>query len=166
MLWAGMRATVISAFFLGGNMDGWVTFDLAVVKNAMPSDIDNLRRTWEESNPGKAARLEELTAEMRGLVRGACKAREGTVMDPDLSTIPINGFRHAMNLVVFHLGMEMGVQFAPAVFTLFTSANVWLRLVAAGTVNPVPAAAAESEAGGTPWYQTARCRRRREQGET
>lgn len=145
-------------------MDGWVTFDLAVVKNAMPSDMDKLHQTWVAENPGKAARLEELTAENRELLRGVCKARKGTVIDPDVNTIPINGFRHAMNLVVFDLGMEMGVEFAPAVFNLYTSANVWLRLVAAGTVNPVPSDAAESEAVGTPWYQTARCRRRGDEG--
>ncbi len=149
----------VSALFVGGNMDGWVTFDLAVVKNAMPIDMDKLHQTWVVENPGKAARLEELTVETREWLRGVCKARKGTLMDPDPLTIPINGFQHAMNLVVFNLGMEMGVQFAPAVFNLWTSANVWLRMVASGTVNPVPADDVESGAGGTPWYVSGRERK-------
>ena len=65
--------------------------------------------------------------------------------------VPTTGFRYALNYVLFNLGMEMGVQFAPEVYALTTRADIWLRMVQGGTINPVlPVGEASSPSYRTP----------------
>jgi hypothetical protein len=91
------------------------------------------------------------------------ETQEGIAMDEDLTMIPRTGYRHAFNLVVFNLGMEMGVQFAPEVYSLNMQANIWLRMVQTGKLRPVPR---EPTAAGTPCYhrRLQKCRRLSELG--
>ena len=70
-------------------------------------------------------------------------------MDPDLSKVPASGFRHALDMIIFNIGMEMGVQFAPEVYSLITQANVWLRMVQTGKIRAVDTIGD----GGTPRYE-------------
>jgi len=138
-------------------VSGWTELTVAKVEAGLPTDMGNLYRSWVEANPSKASRLAEIVAETLVLFREAVNTQRGVVMDEDPTMIPETGYRHAFNLVVFNLGMEMGVQFAPEVYSLFVQANIWLRMVQTGKMRPVEW---ETTVVGTPRYarREARCR--------
>ena len=144
-------------------MGWWTELTVAKVEAGLPTDMGNLYRSWVEGNPSKANRLAEIVAETVGSFRDAVETQEGIAMDEDLTMIPRTGYRHAFNLVVFNLGMEMGVQFAPEVYSLNMQANIWLRMVQTGKLRPVPL---EPTAAGTPCYhrRLQKCRRLSERG--
>ena len=131
-------------------MSGWTELTVETVLSGMPTDMGNLYRSWVEANPSKVNRLSELVAETVGSFREAVRTQPGAIMDDDPTLIPTTGHRHAFNLVVFNLGMEMGVQFAPEVYSLFVQANIWLRMVQTGKLRPV---AWDTTAAGTPLYR-------------
>jgi hypothetical protein len=133
-------------------VSAWTELTAAVVTNALPTDMANIYRSWVDANPAKAGRLAELVAEMRETFRQAVASNPQCELDANPNTVPTTGFRHALNSVVFNLGMEMGVQFAPEVYTLVTRADIWLRMVQNGGINPVDVMAG----GGTPSYRGSR----------
>ena len=136
-------------------VSGWTEFTVETVLNGMPTDMGNLYRSWVDANPSKTNRLTELVAETLGIFREAVSTQSRVVMDEDPAMIPVTGFRHALNLVVFNLGMEMGVQFAPEVYGLNVQANIWLRMVQAGSLRSLDATTV-----GSPRYGRAGRRRR------
>lgn len=133
-------------------MAAWTELTAAVVTNALPTDMRNLYASWVDANPAKASRLAELVAEMRATFRQAVASNSQCELDVDPNTVPTTGFRHALNGVIFNLGMEMGVQFAPEVYTLITRADIWLRMVQNGGIKPVGVMVG----GGTPSYRRRR----------
>ena len=128
-------------------MGAWTEFTVAVVTNAMPTDLGTLYASWVDAKPGKVNRLGELVAEVRNTFRKAVEANPANQLDEDPDTVPAPGFTHALNLVIFQLGMEMGAQFAPEVYGLNVQANIWLRMVQDGSI-PVDSTAGD----GTPSY--------------
>ena len=136
-------------------MSGWSQFTVETVKKGMPTEMDNLSRTWVDANPAKSNRLAEHVAETLASFRKAVRTQSWVIMDEDPDTIPATGIRHALNMVFFNLGMEMGVQFAPEVYGLNVQANIWLRMAEAGSLKTV-----EAEADGTPTYKSERHRER------
>ena len=128
-------------------MSGWTQLTVETVLNGMPTDMGNLYRSWVDANPSKSNRLAELVTETLGTFREAVSTQQLIVMNEDPAMIPMTGFRHALNLVVFNLGMEMGVQFAPEVYGLNVQANIWLRMVQDGSLKPL-----ESASAGSPRY--------------
>jgi hypothetical protein len=137
---------------MGLIMDGWTELTAAKVQASLPTDIGNLYQSWVEGNPSKAGRLAELAAETVEVFRKAVKTQKRVIMDEGAAMIPSTGYPHALNLVVFNLGMEMGVQFAPQVYSLFVQAHIWLRMVQAGTMRPVEWEEEEATAG-APSYE-------------
>ncbi len=127
----------------------WTELTVAVVENALPTDMATLYAAWLEANPGKAGRLAELVSEAVATFRQAVAADPLNQLDAATDTVPSTGFRHALNWVIFNLGMEMGVQFAPEVYQLTTRGDIWLRMVQAGTIKPVDTTAGD----GTPSYR-------------
>lgn len=136
-------------------MSGWTPLTSETVLNALPTDMGNLYRSWVDANPTKVERLGEIVTETVNIYREAVAVYPWYVMDPDLTKVPVSGFRHALDMVIFNLGMEMGVQFAPEVYSLVTQANVWLRMVQTGKIRAVDTIGD----GGTPRYK-AHCPRR------
>ena len=134
-------------------MSGWTELTVETVLNGMPTDMGNLYRSWVDANPSKVNRLAELVTETLGIFREAVSTQLWIVIDENPATIPVTGFRHALNLVVFNLGMEMGVQFSPEVYGLNVQANIWLRMVQEGSLKPV-----ETTSAGSPWYVSERHR--------
>ena len=129
-------------------MGVWTELTAAVVLNALPTDMATLYASWIDANAGKAGRLAELVAEVVGSFRQAVAVNPLNAVDEDPNTVPTTGFRHALNLVIFNLGMEMGTQFAPEVYGLNVQANIWLRMVQDGSI------LVDSAAGkGTPSYR-------------
>ena len=144
-------------------MSGWTELTVAKVEAGLPTDMEALYLVWVEGNPSKVNRLAEIVAETVLSFREAVNSQRGVVMDEDPTMIPATGYRHAFNLAVFNLGMEMGVQFAPEVYSLFVQANIWLRMVQTGKLRPLPW---EPTAAGTPCYhiRLQKCRRLSEMG--
>ena len=128
-------------------MGSWGKLTVDVVTNALPTDLGTLYRSWVDANPGKANRLSELVAEVLKAFRKAVEANPANQLDEDPNTVPAPGFTHAVNMVIFQLGMEMGAQFAPEVYGLNVQANIWLRMVEDGRI-PVDTTAGQ----GTPSY--------------
>lgn len=136
-------------------MSGWKELTVQTVLNALPTDMGNLYRSWADANPTKVNRLAEIVAETVTMYREAVAVYPRYVMDPDITMVPVSGFRHALDMVIFNLGMEMGVQFAPEVYSLITQANVWLRMVQTGRIRAVDTIGD----GGTPRFtQQSECR--------
>ena len=129
--------------------EAWTAFTVDVVRNAFPTDFGTLYSSWVDANPSKANRLTEVVAEILRTYRRAVEVNPANILDDDSDTVPSTGFRHALNTVIFNIGMEMGVQFAPEVYTLISRAEIWLRMVQNGGI-PVDTMAGK----GTPSYQT------------
>ena len=115
-------------------MNTWSVLTSEIVLENLPTDMTALYAQWVDVEPGRAARIGVLTEETVAVCRAAVAARYSGLLDPDETKVPTAGLRHLLNLVVFNLGMEMGVQFAPEVFTLFQRADTWLRGLEFGTV--------------------------------
>jgi len=114
--------------------NAWTRLTVAGIENAMPTDLARVYASWFDANPAKANRLTETVAEVLGTFRCSVEANPANELDPDPNTVPVTGFRHAQNMVIFNLGMEMGIQFAPEVFTLIARAEIWLRMVQNGGI--------------------------------
>ena len=132
-------------------MNTWTPFTLAVVTNALPTDLAAAYATWLTANPGKSGRLAELVAETMTMIRAGISANPANVLDLATNTVPTVSFRYALNMVIFNLGMEMGVAMSTEAYNLISQANLWLRMVQDGTV-PIPCD--EDVRGGTPSYKT------------
>ncbi len=131
-------------------MTTWTPFTLAVVMNALPSDLEQLRSNWVTAHPEKANRLAEIVEETRKAFRDAVKTNPLNIMDTALDTVPTIGFRHALNMAIYNLGMEMGAQMAADAGSVVTRAEIWLRMVENGGI-PIPCD--EELRGGTPSYR-------------
>ena len=105
---------------------------------AMPTDMATLHSAWVEANPEKATRKATLLFEVITRFRGAVAAGGRYQLDGETDTVPTLGYADAVELILFKLGMGMGVNFSPEVSEVMTRADVWLRMVASGTTNPVP----------------------------
>jgi hypothetical protein len=132
-------------------MDAWTDFSLAKVLEALPSDVKTFYASWVELYPDKSGRLEELIGETARLFRMSVASNPENVMDPDEAKIPVTGYQHALNTLLFNLMMETGAEMVPEVYTLMTRADIWLRLVQRGSVTPSPATGSLS--GGSPSYE-------------
>lgn len=131
----------------------WTPFTLSVVLNALPSDLEQLRANWVTAHPEKANRLAEIVVEIRNAFRDAVRTNPLNIVDSVPDTVPTIGFRHALNMAIYNLGMEMGAQMATDADNVVTRAEIWLRMVENGGI-PVPCD--EDLRGGTPCYWTPR----------
>lgn len=129
-------------------MDGWVDFTLDTVMEALPSDVKTFYAQWIQTHPEKSGRLEELVSETVSVFRAAVASNADNVLDPVESRIPVTGYRHALNYLIFNLGMESGAQLVPEAYTLMTRADIWLRMVQTRRLSSAPGDAA----GGSPSY--------------
>jgi hypothetical protein len=59
--------------------------------------------------------LEELIGETARLFRMSVASNPENVMDPDETKIPVTGYRHALNALLFNLMMETGAEMVPEV---------------------------------------------------
>ena len=110
-------------------MADWPVLTVTTILNVMPTDLKNMYASWIEGNADKVDRLSELVTESVAIFR---EVVDESLRDEDETTVPITGYRHAINMIIFNLGMEMGVEFASEVFSLFSQANTWLRMTERG----------------------------------
>ncbi len=130
-------------------MAAWTEFTLAVVEEALPTDVKGFYDAWVARDAGRAGRLGELVDETVSLFRQAVASNPANVLDPDETKIPVTGYRHALNMLVFNLAMETGAELVPEVYTLMMRADIWLRLVQRGQIQPDP----QNANRGTPSYE-------------
>ena len=128
--------------------DAWTDFSSGRVLEALPSDVRTHYQQWVTTYPDKAGRLEALAEQTRLLFRMAMASNPENWMHPDTNRVPVTGYQHALNMLLFNLMMETGAQLVPEVYTLMTRADIWLRMVQSGSVVPSP----KSGALGTPSY--------------
>ena len=128
-------------------MTTWTPFTLAVVTNALPTDVGQLYTNWITAHPEKANRLVEIVTETRQAIRDAVSTNPRNIIDPATDTVPTVGFRHGLNMVFFSLGMEMGAQMGPDAHSQMLRADLWLRMVQTGGI---PMAVDVGMRGGTP----------------
>ena len=133
-------------------MTTWTPFTTDVVENALPTALEQTYQTWITANPGKANRLSQLVDETRQTFRDAISTNPRNLIDSEMDTVPTVGFRHALNMVYFNLGMEMGATMGPDAHSQFLRADLWLRLVMTGAIPMMPVDA--DLRGGTPSYKT------------
>ena len=130
-------------------MTPWTPFTVAVVTNAMPSTLAVFYTAWVNAHPEKANRLAEIVDEERKQFRDAVSANPLNLLDTAVDTVPNVGLRHAINMAVYELGIEMGYSFDASAYDQVTRAQIWLRMVQNGTI-PIPC---DPELrGGTPSY--------------
>jgi hypothetical protein len=127
----------------------------ATISAAMPTDYAVSYAAWLDANPTKSGRLASIVAATVSAFRSVVKAQVGYDPDADVTTVPDQALHHAENLVFFKLGMEMGMAFEPQVYNLFNQANIWLRMVAGGSLK-----IDVGDVVGTPSYEApSRCER-------
>ncbi len=91
-----------------------------------------------------------------GFIRGGQAIREAVstnprnIIDTATDTVPTVGFRHALNMVFFSLGMEMGAQLGPDAHSQMLRADLWVRMAQTGG-GPMPWIS--GCAGGKPSYR-------------
>jgi hypothetical protein len=128
----------------------WTDFSTDRVLESLPSDVRAHYQHWLMTYPDKSGRLEALVEQTRQLFRMSVASNPENWMNPDTDRIPVTGYQHAMNILIFNLMMETGAQLVPEVYTLMTRADIWLRLVQRGSVTPSPRVGAM----GSPSYVT------------
>jgi len=131
-------------------MTTWTPFTVDVVKNALPSDMGQLYANWITAHPEKANRLAEIVDETRRTFRDAVSTNPRNLIDTETDTVPTVGFRHALNMLFFNLGMEMGAQLGPDAHSQYLRADLWLRMVQTGGIPFMPVDA--DQRGGTPSF--------------
>jgi hypothetical protein len=131
-------------------MTTWTPFTVDVVKNALPSDMGQLYANWITAHPEKANRLAEIVDETRRTFRDAVSTNPRNLIDTETDTVPTVGFRHALNMLFFNLGMEMGAQLGSDAHSQYLRADLWLRMVQTGGIPFMPVDA--DLRGGTPSF--------------
>jgi hypothetical protein len=110
----------------------WIEFTVEEVEAHLPTDLRALYDNWIASYPEKAHRLEELTSNTLREFRDALKSVATNRVDPRETYLPQSAIRHAENIVIFTLAMEMGVQLTTSANSARTSADVFLRQLPLG----------------------------------
>ena len=128
----------------------WVELTIETVLAHLPTDVKARYQAWIENNPGKENRLEEITANTLREFRDAIKSVPANSWHPDENFIPQSAVRHAENVIVFTLAMEMGLPITTAGTHAVTAANIYLRQIPYGRIKM----RAEGQAAeGTPSYK-------------
>ena len=131
-------------------MTTWTPFTVAVVTNALPTALAESYASWLAAHPEKANRLVEIVEEIRRAFRDAVSTNPQNLMDTETDTLPNVGFRHAMDLLIYTLGREVGADVGADAYSQAMRADVWLRMVQDGGI-PIPC---DPELrGGTPSYK-------------
>jgi hypothetical protein len=129
-------------------MSAWTELTLAVVEAAFPTDLAVVHADWLVANPDKAGRLEAWRAQTVATYRQAVQNNPACELNEDENTVPTTGFFHALNVIFFNLGMEMGVEMDDVANSLMIRADLWKRAVEHGEINPLGLMGG----GGTPSY--------------
>jgi hypothetical protein len=82
-------------------------------------------------------RLEAWRAQTVAAYRQAVQNNPACELNEDENTVPKTGFFHALNVIFFNLGMEMGVEMDDVANSLMIRADLWKSAVEHGEINPL-----------------------------
>ena len=115
----------------------WVQITTAGILSHLPTDVSSRYTTWLASNPDRAGRLAEITANTIREFRDAIKSVPANSWHVDETYLPQSAVRHCENIIIFTLCMEMGIPIDTAGISAFTSANIYLRQIPYGRMKMI-----------------------------
>ena len=124
----------------------WIEFDESYVLAAMPSEMEAPYGTWI-TDPGKTGRLAEIVGSVLADFRTGLSANPNVAIDSASGTLPERCLQHALTIVFYHLGLEMGLSVNMSAQTAFINAETYLRQLYTSD-----AVVDGEEVGETPWY--------------
>ncbi|MGA0333584.1 MAG: hypothetical protein ACO3NW_06475 [Kiritimatiellia bacterium] len=128
-------------------MSAWVSLTAEKVWDGLPVELQQIYADWIGEYPAKEGRLEALVEENVQLFRAAVEAHPFAVLDPEMDRIPLTGYHHAFYMVWNALALELGASMPSGLDVRVTRADIWLRMVQTGALNPV-----SSQTGSIPSY--------------
>ena len=108
-------------------MVGWVTVDEAYVLGAMPTELVAPYTAWLSGNPDKADRLAAITRGVVADFRTGLRSNPTVVMAPGADELPERAVRHALNIIFYNLGLEMGLTINFSAQQGFVNAEIYAR---------------------------------------
>ena len=122
----------------------WVEISCDGILAALPSDVKVRYDAWLVSSPDKVGRLETIVGNTLREFRDAIKSNPENGVDPRETYLPRSAVRHVESIVVFTLGMEMGLPLDSAGNSARVSADVFLRSIPYGRFKTTDDAAGEA----------------------
>ena len=110
----------------------WITVDKDRVVASMATARRQMYDGWILANPAKAARVEELIANLVMEFRSGVEANPRNRMDPDPATLPQTCVRYCEELCVFEICMEMGATLTAGELLSESKAEIFLRYMFSG----------------------------------
>ena len=108
-------------------MVAWVRVDAAYVLGAMPTELAGPYSAWIAGDPGKAERLAAITRGVVADFRTGLRSNPTVVMAPGVDELPERAVRHALNIIYYNLGLEMGLSINYSAQQGFVNAEIYVR---------------------------------------
>ncbi len=122
----------------------WVEIKIEDVLAHMPTDVKARYQTWLTANPDRTGRLQQIMENTLREFRDNLKSVPENIVDPRETWVPQSAVRHLETIIVFSLGMEMGLPIDSAALGARYSADIFLRQILMGRYK------ATTESAGTP----------------
>lgn len=122
----------------------WVEIKIEDVLAHMPTDVKARYQTWLTANPDRADRLRQIMDNTLREFRDNLKSVPENIVDPRETWVPQSAVRHLETIIVFSIGMEMGLPIDSAALGARYSADIFLRQILMGRYK------ATTESAGTP----------------
>jgi hypothetical protein len=110
----------------------WIALDEAKALADFPTDLLTAYSVWIAANPGKVARLAQITADAVAEFRDAILANPANQLDADETKIPESCVRAAEIIICNTLTNEMGHAQSSADVQAMTQATLFLRQIGYG----------------------------------
>ena len=110
----------------------WTRVDKDRVVGALATPRRQMYDGWILANPSKAARVEELIANIVMEFRSGIEANPRNVLDPDPAKLPPTCVRYCEELCVFEVCMEMGATPTAGELLSVSKAEIFLRYMYSG----------------------------------
>ncbi len=110
----------------------WVEIKTEDILAHMPTDVKARYAEWLVANPDRAGRLDQLTKNALREFRDNLTSVKANIVDPRETWVPQSAVRHLETIVLFTLGMEMGLPLDSAAIGARYSADIFLRQILMG----------------------------------
>ena len=110
----------------------WVEIKTEDILAHMPTDVKVRYADWLVANPDRAGRLDQLTANALREFRDNLASVKANIVDPRETWVPQSAVRHLETIVLFTLGMEMGLPLDSAAIGARYAADIFLRQILMG----------------------------------
>ena len=121
----------------------WVEIKTEDILAHMPTDVKTRYAEWLVANPDRAGRLDQLAKNALREFRDNLTSVKANIVDPRETWVPQSAVRHLETIVLFTLGMEMGLPLDSAAIGARYSADIFLRQILMGRYKTTTDAAGE-----------------------